>query len=89
MVILGEKLGGRPMDQSARVLGIMSGALFLRSNRVRPTLVMVSERLSHMRTARRKRTCGVRGLAWEAYVSCVSDFPCMVYINSNHRDSRI
>jgi hypothetical protein len=35
----------------------------------------VSERLSGTGTARRKRTPGVRGLEWEAYVSCWSDFP--------------
>jgi hypothetical protein len=28
-----------------------------------------------MGTARRKRTPGVRGLVWEAYVSCWSGFP--------------
>jgi hypothetical protein len=75
MVVLGEKLSGGPMDQSVGVLGIVSGALFLRSSRVRPTLLMSSERLPHTWTARRKRTCNVRGLAWEAYVLCVSGFP--------------
>jgi hypothetical protein len=28
-----------------------------------------------MGTARRKRTPGIRGLVWEAYVSCWSGFP--------------
>jgi hypothetical protein len=32
--------------------------------------VGASERLSHMMTARRKHTPGVRGLEWEAYVAC-------------------
>jgi hypothetical protein len=32
--------------------------------------VGASERLSRMGTARRKRTPGVRGLEWEAYVMC-------------------
>jgi hypothetical protein len=32
--------------------------------------VGASERLSCTRTARRKRTPGVRGLEWEAYVVC-------------------
>jgi hypothetical protein len=32
---------------------------------------------------------GICGLAQEAYVSCVSDFHCKVYIDLNHRDSRI
>jgi hypothetical protein len=34
-----------------------------------------SERLSRTGTARRKRTPGVRGLEWEAYVTCWSNFP--------------
>jgi hypothetical protein len=38
-------------------------------------LVGVSERLSRTGTARRKRTLGVRGLEWEAYVACCSGFP--------------
>jgi hypothetical protein len=42
-----------------------------------------------METARRKHISGVRGLAREAYVSCVSGFPCRVYIDLNHRDSWI
>jgi hypothetical protein len=44
-----------------------------------------------MGTTRRKRTLGVRGLTWEAYMSCRVDrgFPCRVYINSNRGDSRI
>jgi hypothetical protein len=75
MVVLGEKLGGRPVDQSVGVLGIVSGALFLRSSRVCPTLLMASKRFPHMWTDHRKRTCGVRGLEREAYMSCVSDFP--------------
>jgi hypothetical protein len=40
-------------------------------------------------TARRKRTNDVRGLAQEAYVSCVSSFSYRVYIDLNHHDSRI
>jgi hypothetical protein len=39
------------------------------------TRSMAHERLPRMGTARRKRTLGVRGLAWEAYVVCWSDFP--------------
>jgi hypothetical protein len=37
--------------------------------------VGASERLSRMGTAHRKCTSGVRGLKWEAYVACWSDFP--------------
>jgi hypothetical protein len=74
MAMLGEKLGGGPADHSAR-LGFVLGALFLRSCRVRPTLLMTCERLPRMWTARRKHTWGIHGLAWEEYVSCVSGFP--------------
>jgi hypothetical protein len=74
MVVLGEKLGGDPTDQSAGVLGIVSEELFLRSSRVRPTLLMTSERLPHTWTARRKCMCDVRGLTRTAYVSCVLGF---------------
>jgi hypothetical protein len=48
MVVLQEKLGGGPADWSASVLGIVSGALFLGSSRVRPMLLMASERLPRM-----------------------------------------
>jgi hypothetical protein len=74
MAVLGEKLGGRSVDHSAG-LGVVFGAHFLRSSRVHPTLLMAYERLPHMGTAYRKCTLGVRGLAWEAYVSCWSGFP--------------
>jgi hypothetical protein len=37
--------------------------------------VGASESLSHMGTAHRKRTSGVHGLEWEAYVVCWSGFP--------------
>jgi hypothetical protein len=75
MLVLGEKLGGGPTDRSAGVLKILSGAIFLWSSRVRPTLLGQHERLPRTRTARRKRTSDVRGLAWKVYVSCVSSFP--------------
>jgi hypothetical protein len=74
MAVLGEKLGGGPTDHSVE-MGIVSGALFLMSSRVRPTLLVPCERLPCTGTALRKRTPGVRGLAWEAYVSCWSGFP--------------
>jgi hypothetical protein len=74
MAVLREKLGGVPTDHSAR-LGVVSGALFLGSNRVRPMLWMACKRLPHMWTTRRKHTLGIHGLAWEAHVSCVSSFP--------------
>jgi hypothetical protein len=50
------------------------GALFLGSSSIRPTLSVTHERLSRTGTVRRKRTLGIHGLAWEAYVSCWSGF---------------
>jgi hypothetical protein len=47
MVVLREKLGGRPMDHSAG-LGVVSGALFLGSSRVHRTLLMAYESLPCM-----------------------------------------
>jgi hypothetical protein len=55
MAMLGEKLGGGPADHSAG-LGVVSGALFLRSSRFHPTLLVAYERLPRTGTARRKRT---------------------------------
>jgi hypothetical protein len=63
-----------PADRSAGVLWIVSGALFLGSSEICPNLSVPREMLPRMGTARRKRTLGVRGLAWEAYVSCWSGF---------------
>jgi hypothetical protein len=74
MTVLGEKLGGRLADHSVG-LGVVSGALFLRSSRVRPTLMMPCERLPRMWAARRKHMYDVRRLVREAYVSCASVFP--------------
>jgi hypothetical protein len=73
MAVLEEKLGGEHTDHSAG-LGVVSGAFFLGSSRVRLMLLMACERLPCTGTARRKRTPGVRGLTWEAYVSCWLDF---------------
>jgi hypothetical protein len=61
MTMLEEKLGGGPADHLV-ALGVVSGALFLQSSRVRPTLLMAYERLPPTWTARRKHTRGVRGL---------------------------
>jgi hypothetical protein len=62
-------------------LWIVSGAIFLGSGGIYPNLSVPRERLPCMGTAHRKRTLGVRGLAWEAYVSCWSGFP----LQSVHR----
>jgi hypothetical protein len=54
--------------------GFVLGAIFLRSSRAHPTLLMTCRRLSRTGTIRRKHTPSVRGLTWEAYVSCWSNF---------------
>jgi hypothetical protein len=74
IVVLGEKLDDEPTNHSVG-LRVVSGALFLRSSRVRPTLLMACERLPRTWTVHKKRTQGVRGLVWEAYMLCVSCFP--------------
>jgi hypothetical protein len=74
MAVLGEKLSGGPMNHSVG-LGVVLGALFLGSSRVRPTVLVAYERLPCTGTAGRKRTSGIRGLAWKAYVACWSGFP--------------
>jgi hypothetical protein len=89
MVLLGEKLGGRHMDRSADVLEIVPRALFLKSSRVRPTLLGQRKRLPRTGTANKKHAGSIRRLVQKAYVSCVSDFCYSVCIDSNHRDSRI
>jgi hypothetical protein len=63
-----------PVDHSVGLRGGVRST-FLGSSSIRPTLLMTCERLPRTATAHRKCTPGVRGLAWEAYVSCWSDFP--------------
>jgi hypothetical protein len=58
------------MNRSADMLWIVSGALFLGSSGIHPKMSTTRERFSCTGTARGKRTSGVRGLAWETYVSC-------------------
>jgi hypothetical protein len=62
MAMLGEKLGGGPVDHSAG-LRVVSRSIFLGSSRVRPTLMMACERFPRTWTANRKRTYGVCGVA--------------------------
>jgi hypothetical protein len=59
-----------PVDRSADVLWIMSGALFLRGSSICPNMSASHERLPRTRTTHRKCTLGVRGLTWETYVLC-------------------
>jgi hypothetical protein len=53
------------------LVGLRGGAesTFSREQCICPTLLGQRERLPCTRSARRKRTGGVHGLPWEAYVS--------------------
>jgi hypothetical protein len=75
MVVMGEKLCGGPMDRSASMLRIVSGAIFLECSKVRPTLLGQRQMLPCTGTTHKKCTSGICGLAQKTYVSCVSDFP--------------
>jgi hypothetical protein len=85
---LGEKLRWVPWT-TQQDWEVGSGALFLGSSSIHPMLLTTYERLLPMGIARKKRTSGVRHLEWEAYVSYGRVFPCRVYIDLNHHDSRI
>jgi hypothetical protein len=74
MAMLGEKLCGRPVDHSPG-LGVVSGALFSREQYVLSNAVDGMRKVATYMDCHRKRTWGVRGLAWKVYVSCVSGFP--------------
>jgi hypothetical protein len=88
VVVVGRETGVRPMGHSAGLRGGV-GSTFFRSSRIRPTLLDQYKRLPCTGTAHRKCMCDIRGLAREAYMSCVSGFLCRMYIDSNHHDSRI
>jgi hypothetical protein len=70
-----EKLSGGHVDQSAGVLGIVTGALFLRSSRIRPTSLTQRQRLPCMGTARMKHMGGVRGLLMKSIHVVLIKFP--------------
>jgi hypothetical protein len=71
---VGRETGWRTYGSLSRVGGCV-GSPFIRSSRVHPILMMACERLPRTCTAHRKHMWGIRGLTWEAYVSCVSGFP--------------
>jgi hypothetical protein len=70
----GEKLGTDPRIGQWRAVDCV-GSPSSREQWACSTLSMTRERLPRMGTTRRKRTPGVRGQAWEAYVTCWSGFP--------------
>jgi hypothetical protein len=86
---LGRETGYGPMDQSAGVLGIVSGALFLGSS----DSVQLCRWLVEGCHVQGPPTGSVHRayVDWYGKHTCHVDrvFPCRVYIDSNHRDSRI
>jgi hypothetical protein len=85
----GEKLGGGPVDQSVDMLGIVSGAHFFRSSRVRQ-LCWVSIKGFHIRGLPMESVC-VMNMDQRKKCTCrvYQVFPYRVYIDSNRHDSRI
>jgi hypothetical protein len=86
---LRRETGYGPMDRSAIVLWIVLGALFLRSSDSVHHCWWLRERLLCVDRVRYVWCMTIRGLSMGC-VWCVGRvFPCRVYIDSNHRDSRI
>jgi hypothetical protein len=77
------------MNQLASVLGIMSGALFLGTNMVCPTMLMASERLP--RTELPAESVRVAYVDWRRKRMChvYQVFPYRMYIDLNRHESRI
>jgi hypothetical protein len=75
MAARGEKLGGDLRIGQPVCWGYSRESLFLGSSGIHPTLLGQRERLPRTGTARWKRMPSIHGLAWEACVSCWSDFP--------------
>jgi hypothetical protein len=78
-----------PVGWLAGVLWIMLGALFLRSNEIRPNPSMFHKRLLYVDHVRYIWYWIIRRLGVESVWRVGRVFPCMVYIDSNHRDYRI
>jgi hypothetical protein len=81
--------GYRPTNWSASVMGIVSGALFLRSSGIRPNLSVTHERLLCIDHTRYVWSGTIRGLSMGCVWRVGWVFPCRVYIDSNRRDSLI
>jgi hypothetical protein len=69
MVVFVRETEAGPTNHSAELRGGV-GSPFSREQCIRPTLLGQRERLPRTEITHRKHTRGVRGLAWEAYVSC-------------------
>jgi hypothetical protein len=70
----GEKLGTDPRIGQRRAMDCVRSPSS-QEQWVCSILSMTHERLLHTGTTHRKRTPGVCGLVWEAYVACWSGFP--------------
>jgi hypothetical protein len=88
MVVFGRETEAGPVGHSVGLRGVV-GNSFSREQWICPTLLGQCETLPRTGTTCRKRMSGIRELAPKVYVSCVSGFPCRLYIDSNHHDSRI
>jgi hypothetical protein len=88
MIVLGRETGAGLMSHSTSLRGGV-GNTFSREKYIHLTLLRQHERLSRTGTTHKKRMSGVRGLAREENVSCVSDFSIKMYIDSNHHNSQI
>jgi hypothetical protein len=86
---LRRETGYGPIDQSASVLWIVSGALFLGSSDPAQLCWWLREMLLHMEHVRYVWSWTIRGLSMGSVWRIGRVFPYRVYIDSNRRDSRI
>jgi hypothetical protein len=86
---LRRETGYRTTDRSAGVLWIMSGTPFLRSSGPAQLCCWLCKRLLYVDHVRHVWSMDIRGLSMENVWRVGRVFPCRVYIDSNHRDSRI
>jgi hypothetical protein len=77
------------MDRSVGVLWIVLGALFLGSSGIRPNLSMSHEGLLYVDHVRYVWSCAICRLSLGSVWHIGRVFPYRVYIDSNHRDSRV
>jgi hypothetical protein len=77
------------MDRSADVLGIMSGASFLRSSGIRPNLSATRERLPCVDHMRYVWSGTIHGLSVGCMWRVGRVFSYRVYIDLNNRDFQI
>jgi hypothetical protein len=86
---LGRETRYRPVDRSADMLWIVSRAFFLRSSGSAQLCWWLCKRLLYVDHMRHVWSGTIRGLSEGCVWRVGRISPCMVYIDSNHRDSRI